>query len=283
MRIAAGAESLETISLAEFPDTPFLIAGRDQVIRKYVGATGQWEPGLAGYIASLLSRSAHVVIGGGHVGLLAFQLWRARPDVAEIVAFEPDSVNAALLATNILSWGDSPVCSMPLALGERSELLSLAQNPFNTGDNRLWDTIPADLHAGGGDPAIWPRQPVVCAALDHVWGDAPLDLIFLDAQGWEPDVLRGAERLLTTRKPVIVFEWWPRALVARGLDLDGFLGWLERDLGMTLGVVPPEASGFSNPAIHGAASDIERITELLLSDPDPAAYVELVASHGGVR
>jgi FkbM family methyltransferase len=280
-RVAAAGDSLETIRLAEFPDHPLLIAERDQVIRKYVRATGQWEPGLASYLGSLLPRSAHVVIGGGHIGLLVFQLWRARRDIAEIVAFEPASVNAALLATNVLSWGDSPVRAMPLALGSRSELVSLAQNPFNTGDNRLWDTIPAELHAGGGDPSFWPRHLVVCAALDDVWGDAPLDLILLDTQGWEPDVLKGAERLLRTRRPLVVFEWWPRALTARGVDLEAFLKWLEQDLEMTLGVVPPEASGFSNPSLYDAAPDIRRITELLLIDPDPAAYVELLARHRG--
>lgn len=109
---------------------------------------------------------------------------------------------------------------------------------------------------------------------------ARLDLVLLDTQGWEPEALRGAERLLITQRPIAVFEWWPRALVARGADIAAFLSWLEHDLEMTLGVVPPEASGFSNPSIHEAVEDgdIEGITELLLVDQDPAAYVELIAS-----
>jgi len=280
-RIAANCSSgaVDAVALAGHPETPFLIAHRDGVIRPEVGSSGHWEPGFAQYVATLLPRRAHVALGGGHVGLLAFQLWRARPDVAEVVAFEPEPVNAALLALNVLGWGSAPVRAVPIALGIDTEILTLAQNPLNTGDNRLWSTIPPDLHAGGGDPAAWPRQQTVVAALDDVWGDAPLDLILLDTQGWEPEVLRGAERVIRKRAPTLVFEWWPRALIARDLDPEAFLAWLEQDLGLHLGFVPPEASGFSNPSIHAAGrGDIRRMTELLLADEDPAAYVELVAS-----
>lgn len=141
-----------------------MIAKADQVIRRSVQATGEWQPGLANYLSALLPPEPRVVIGGGHVGLTAFQLWRA-------------------LSVNVLSWGESPVHVIPIALGSKTELLQLAQNPFNTGDNRLWDAIPGDLHAGGGDPERWPRQTVVAAALDDVWDDARLDLIFLGHPG----------------------------------------------------------------------------------------------------
>lgn len=78
---------------------------------------------------------------------------------------------------------------------------------------------------------------------------------------------------------MVLFEWWPRALAARGLDLDRFVSWLTSDLDMTLTAITPEASGFSNPFVHEASSgDIRRITDLLMVDPDPGAYVELLAA-----
>jgi hypothetical protein len=89
-----------------------------------------------------------------------------------------------------MKWGESPVHALPFALGAKTELLDLARNPINTGDNRLWATIPSDRDAGGGDPQDWPRQPVVSVALDEVWGSGPLDLILLDAQGWSPTYSR---------------------------------------------------------------------------------------------
>jgi FkbM family methyltransferase len=280
--VARAGTGLDVIHLGEFPDRPFLIAKSDQVIRQGVKANSRWEAGLASFVGAMLSPESRVVIAGGHVGLLAFELWQARPDIREIAVYEPDSVNAALLTLNVLTWGESPVHALPFALGARTELLDLARNPINTGDNRLWASIPADLDAGGGDPRHWPRQPVVSVALDEIWDADRLDLILLDAQGWEPDVLQGADELLRTRRPLVVFEWWPRALRARGFDLEALLSWFEDDLHMKLGVVPPEFSGFSNPAIHDlAGEDIRQVTELLLEDPDHAAYVELVARPSG--
>jgi FkbM family methyltransferase len=282
MRAIADDESspFECIYLEDHPDRPFLISKSDQVIRFQVQSAGSWEPGLADFISALLPRRAHVAIGGGHVGLFAFQLWRARPDVSEIVAFEPDSVNAALLSLNVESWGESPVVSKPMALSDRTGLSILTRNPFNTGDNRLWDAIPPDLDAGGGNPELWEREPVVAVALDDVWGDRPLDLVFLDAQGWEPEALKGAERLLLSRRPAVVLEWWPRALAARGVDMEAFVDWLKEDVHMRLEMLPAEASGASNREIYDSAdaSDVDRITALLLEDPDPAAYVELLAT-----
>jgi FkbM family methyltransferase len=280
----AGRE-IDLIVLEEFPEYPFFIARNDRVIREHVRATGEWEPGLARYLAERLSRVPRIVIGGGHIGLLAFQLWQALPDAAEIVVFEPDSLNAALLSLNILRWGESPVRVMPLALSSKTGVLSLAQNPHNTGDNRLWASIPPELAAGGGDPERWSRQAVLGVTLDDFWGDAPLDLLLLDTQGWEPEVMRGARNLLARQRPLVLFEWWPRALVAREVDLEGFLRWIEDDLAMIVSVVPPEASGLPNASddLRDHVLDVRGLTELLLHRSGPVAHVELLATPREIR
>lgn len=273
------ADVFEGIVLADWPEHPFLIAKSDQVIRRQVRATGQWERELARFAAGLLLPGSRVVVGGGHIGLLAFQIWRERPDAEEIVVFEPDPLNAALLSLNVASWGPSPIRTMPIALSDRGGTLCLARNPVNSGDNRLWTTIPADLSAGGGDPELWNRQQIIAVALDDIWGDVPLDLLLLDTQGWEPEALKGAEHVLAAKRPVVIFEWWPRGLIERRVDLAAFLSWLENDLGMELNVVPLDGWSTWSQATHEAVADgdIGRITASLLADPDPTAYVELVA------
>ena len=74
--------------------------------------------------------------------------------------------------------------------------------------------------------------------LDSLRGGAPLDLLFLDAQGWEPDILRGSRERMRRSRPELVFEWWPRALAARGLDAHDQLDWIEADLGMSVSIAP---------------------------------------------
>ena len=258
--------AVEEIRLADFPEQPFLVPAHDQVIRRHVNLRGSWEPGLSAFIGALLPADPRVVIGGGHVGLSAFQLWRERPDVSELVVFEPDSVNAGLLALNVWSWGDNPVRVMPLALGRASGELTLSRNPANTGDSRLWQSNPA-----------WPSESVLVSALDDIW-HGPLDLLFLDVQGWEPDVLAGAERVIRDERPLLVFEWWPQGLAERGIDSFEVLAWLEGDLDLRVEIVPAEAGGIHELMPEATEiRDVRELTQRLLDHPEQTIHAELFA------
>jgi FkbM family methyltransferase len=198
-----------------------------------------------------------------------FNFGRERPDIAELVVFELDALNAGPLALNVWNWGKSPVRVMRMALGERIGEATLARNPSNTGDNRMWKRIPASLESGGDDPKAWPRQNAVVVGLDEIWRGS-LDLLLLDTQWWEPDVLAGARRLILEQRPAIVFEWWPRALAARGVDCYDVLTWLERDLRLRVDIVPLDA--WKIQAMMLAAADMRdarELTRLLLEHPEP--------------
>jgi FkbM family methyltransferase len=260
----------EEIRLSGSPDQRFLIAASDEMIRSYVRERGGWEPGLGEFLASLVPARSRVVIGGGHVGLSAYQLWQARRDIAELVVFEPDAVNAGLLTLNVISWGPSPVRVMPMALGRRLGELLLQRNRKNTGDNRLW---------GEGDEP----QHVVVVALDELWR-GPLDLLLLDTQGWEPEVLAGAQRVIREERPAVVFEWWAHALTARGFDPDELLTWIERDLRLAVEVVPWAASGVHEllPTEARDIRDAREMTRVLLEQPPEwGLSVELVGRPAG--
>jgi hypothetical protein len=116
-------------------------------------------------------------------------------------------------------------------------------------------------------------------ALDDVWR-GPLHLLFLDTQGWEPDVLAGATRVILEERPAIVLEWWPHALKARKIDPNDLLTWLERDLRLTIEIVPWEASGVHEllPPEARSLGDVRELTAFLLDQSDESlAYAELVA------
>lgn len=273
-----GTGSTEEIRLAAFPEQPFLISAHDQVIRRHVNERGTWEPGLASFIGARLPADARVVIGGGHIGLNAFQLWRERPDISELVVFEPDCSNAALLALNVRSWGESPVRVMPFGLGRASGELTLARNPSNTGDSRF----------GQSDPG-WPRQTALVSALDDIWLGR-LDLLLLDTQGWEPDVLAGAERVIREENPLLVFEWWPQRLAELGIDSYELLAWLECDLRLRVEVIPARASGIHElMKAEAEIRDVRELTGRLLEHPEQTIHAELLArartspTHGSMN
>jgi hypothetical protein len=137
---------------------------------------------------------------------------------------------------------------MPLGLGRAGGELTLSRNPSNPGDNRLWRS-----------DAGWPRETVLVSALDDIWRGR-LDLLLLDTQGWEPDVLAGAERVIRAARPLLVFEWWPQALAARGIDSYEVLAWLERDLRLRVEIVPADASGIHE--LMPDATEIRHVREL---------------------
>jgi FkbM family methyltransferase len=258
------------VRLSDWPDASFLIPAWDEAIRPHVQVTGEWERDLIADVASRLGRRPRIVVAGGHVGLSAFQLWRARPRAREISVFEPDPVCAALLALNADEWKGARVRLWPLALAAAPALLELVSNPANSADNRLWRPT-GELTAGGGDPQQWRRQRVLAMPLDQVRDAAPLDLVFLDAQGFEPEILRGAGATIRRWRPLVAFEWWPRALAARGLDPHAVLGWVERELALEL-------------VVHGDdRADLRELTEGLLAADDTAAHAQLVATPRGAR
>jgi hypothetical protein len=51
-----------------------------------------------------------------NVGLSADQRWRARREIAELAEFDPDAMDAELIALNPASWGN-PVRVMAVDLG----------------------------------------------------------------------------------------------------------------------------------------------------------------------
>lgn len=257
---------MDVIHLSRWPDVPFLIPSSDQVIRRHVQATGEWEPELARFAADRIGRRPHIVIAGGHVGLSTFQLWQACPRAREISVFEPNCICAALLAVNAARWNGAPVRLWPFALGATTEFLELTSNPINSGDSRLWRP-PVELAASGGDPDQWRRQPVLNLPLDAVRAGARVDLLFLDAQGWEPEILWGARETIRRWRPLIMFEWWPQALAGRGIDAHDELDLIEREFGVRLTL----------PKTPEVSANLHELTDSLLEDVDHTAYAQLVA------
>jgi len=128
------------------------------------------------------------------------------------VCFEPAPDNARLLRVNLV-WNDldGRATVHPVAISDRDGCGVLARSPTNSGDHRF--TAGRD-----GDDQ--------CRRLDFYVESGALDpslvgLVWIDAQGHEAHVLRGAAALLTARAPVVL-EYCPWILGggARVAELD---------------------------------------------------------------
>lgn len=150
---------------------------------------------------------------GGHVGLWSFNLMHAF-DIVH--AFEPVAAHRECFLKNVpdvRTQYDSDVTNGTFlhacALGDREGRVSIRTEPTSSGDSRV-----------DGDGNI----PMHTLDSFHL---ANIDLVKIDAEGFELFILRGAEELLARQKPVVVVEQKPGHAVKYGLGDRDALPYLE--------------------------------------------------------
>lgn len=129
----------------------------------------------------------------------------------DAVCFEPDSRNFRTLRMNlVLNDLDDKVSAHRMALSNHEGQSVLQRTDGNFGDSQL---VAAAEPAGPGA-----RDHEVCeiTRLDSYLDEHPgllerIGLLWIDAQGHDPLVLQGAERLMKEGTPVVV-EYWPKGL-----------------------------------------------------------------------
>jgi FkbM family methyltransferase len=216
----------------------YRVLTRDQAIGRHLFATGEYEFDLTRAVVDLLESLGIPVRGGtlldvgGNIGITTVSMLVAG-QVSRAIAVEPDPTNFRLLEHNVRLNGleDRARCIRMAASDTRGEL-ELELCDYNPGDNRIRIADP------GATPSSHMVR-VAAAPLDECITD-PIDLLWIDTQGHEAHVLRGAQRLISSGVPTVL-ELWPHGLAAAGTTRDEFCSlarrywsqyWLPRDRGM---------------------------------------------------
>lgn len=139
------------------------------------------------------------------------------------VALEPEPETFRLLKCNIAANDvEANICSLQLALSDRTGRAQLELSTGNWGDHRVrLGSPPRDGAFGEGARRC---VDVAVARFDDMAVQQEIDIdelgmVWLDTQGHEGHVLAGAPSLLASRVP-LVSEYWPYGLRrAGGLDL----------------------------------------------------------------
>ena len=181
------------------------------------GQYGREEIALA---RSLLKPGDVAIDVGAHIGFFTLHMAAAVGHAGRVYAFEPLDANADLLERSITeNRFDDRVLFRRSAAGATSGTATL--------------TFPAEtLNSGGayllrrGSPPLTGNQKktVPLVALDALEIQRPVRFIKMDVEGAEPQVIRGATRLLKDDRPVILSELHPAQLErASGMTADEFL------------------------------------------------------------
>lgn len=181
---------------------------------------GRYEADEMRLARSLLKPGDTAIDVGAHIGFFTIQMAAAVGAAGRVYAFEPFDSNADLLERSLHEnrFGDRVVFRRA-AVGATagSATLTFPAETLNSGGAYL-------LRDGGAPLAGHQKKSVPLVALDGVEIQRPVRFIKMDVEGAEPQVVRGAERILREDRPVILSELHSAQLGrASGASVDAFL------------------------------------------------------------
>ncbi len=203
----------------------FYVHHRD-AIGRHVAKYGTHEPLLTRWLADYLAvAGAGIVVDvGANFGWHAVHAARA-PNVEAVVAFEPDPFNAWLLERNLTANAIDKVIVDARAVGAKPGVARLFRyKSSNLGRH----TMVADHGYGSRQVPVVDLDAALSAlGLEN----RPVSVIKIDVEGYEPEVIAGANRTLG-RTNALILEYSPELSRGDGLADVEMLGHLQ-SLGFT--------------------------------------------------
>ena len=193
--------------VAETKNGTLAVDARDFNVSRHLLEHGEYDWHQITLLQSLVAPGARLVVVGAHLGSVLIPLARVC-GAQSTLAFEPSPRNRRLLAMNLVLNGLGDVRVEASAVGEAPGTARLTEKPVNSGNSRL---------SPGGEIEV----PVVTldASVPQAWPG--VDLLIVDAEGFEVQVLRGASAVLSRTRALYV-EFAPEQLAEQGCSVAQF-------------------------------------------------------------
>jgi FkbM family methyltransferase len=208
---------------------------------------GQYERDEIRFVRQVLKNGDSAIDVGGHIGFFTMQMAAMVGPAGRVYAYEPFDANADLLERSIAEneFGDRIRLQRAAAgAAPGTATLTFPLETLNSGGAYL-------LRDGGAPLAGNQTKTVPLVALDALELRRPIRFIKMDVEGAEPQVIRGATRLLKDDRPVILSELHPTQLErASGMTADEFLAQI-RTLGYRVHQITGPSEKITSPAEAG--------------------------------
>ena len=182
---------------------------------------GNWENPEADFMLSWLRPGDGVIDAGANIGVFTLQAARKVGAGGKVHAFEPMKTTFGMLERSVRANDFNERCALyneGLGATEGSGAFHMSMHLTNPGSSYITsDADPGRLgvgtRAGSGSGT---GEHIHIRPIDSIAYTHRIRFIKIDVEGFEPHVIRGAARTLTDHAPVILTEFFPRALRAIG-------------------------------------------------------------------
>jgi FkbM family methyltransferase len=180
----------------------------------------------------------------------------------QVVAFEPEQNNHALLATNAALNAHSNYTLHAVAASDSDGAGELFLNPENLGDHQIY---------ASGDRAA---QTILLRRIDSLLApQTVINLIKIDVQGAEQKAMAGMADSLARNAShlLLLLEFWPRGLARAGGDAHQLLHML-----LALGLKPYVVEHIKHVLLDGPVSDIEAWIDDVMANAQNEGFLNLL-------
>lgn len=194
---------------------------------------GTHEPGTVAMLEALVRPGDTVIDVGAHIGLISLPLARLVGPHGRLLSLEPNARSAECLRRMLICNGmEAHTQVMEVAASDEDALVN-----YYAGANSMLGSLMGD--AEGRE-----ATPVQSARIDSlVPEDVRIDLIKIDAEGFEPKVVAGLRRVVSENHEMFVIaECGPTHIERYGLNLQQWFD-IFADAGLNRFVVIDEVSG----------------------------------------
>lgn len=196
----------------------YVAFSRDQAIARQLYIRGHFEFEKLALAAGLCEGKIDAIVDvGANIGVTCIPAVR-RGLVRRAFAVEPDPENFNLLMANIfLNATQDRISAFNLAAGSQpGQTLELDLSEDNMGDHRIRVSPTAGLYGESGRRSTQVRSEPLDTIFSFLGKDElGTTLLWIDTQGYERLVLKGASRFMDANCPLVI-EFWPYGLLRTG-------------------------------------------------------------------
>ena len=173
-------------------------------LAKRVICDGAFEPELTALLGRFANINGDVINVGANVGFYTVFFARCFPEIRRVIAVEPNPEAFQLLKSNVVSNGvDDRVECIQACIGDVPGQVEFAYVPGKSEYSSIGEISHASV---SGYTQEHVTVNVIRLADIPVDRDLEPELIFIDTEGAELLVVRGAEEVIKKSRPILFFE-----------------------------------------------------------------------------